>query len=239
MPELGTAWCAPGAGATQPLRIVDLFCGAGGASMGLSRVFPQALIVGVDIVPQKRYPFCFVQADARTFPLKAFDIIWASPPCQAHSKLRALSKKDYPDFIQETRHRLKACSALGKPTVIENVVGAPLHDPIILCGSVFGLGVWRHRLFECSFPVRQPLCDHASVPLPIDVTGTGGPCKKRTSPGGGIHRKPTNMAEARRVMGINWMTRKEITQAVPPAYAQYIGADCARILSERFRVGEN
>jgi len=204
------------------MKILDLFCGAGGAAMGLHRVFPNAEIVGVDNVFQKRYPFSFVHGDALTFPLGGYDFYWASPPCQAHSRLRAINGKYYSDFIAPIRLRFEAEVLSDKPTVIENVQGAPLVGPIRLCGSMFGLGVWRHRLFECSFPVGQPECDHKNAPLPIDVTGTGGPCLSRTTPGGGIHRKPKNMAEASRVMEIDWMTRKEITQAIPPAYSQYI-----------------
>ena len=206
------------------MKIIDLFCGAGGAAMGLHRAFPDAEIIGVDINPQPRYPFNFVQADALTFPIGGYDFFWASPPCQAHSRLRGIDGRWYDDFIQPIRMRFDAEVVSGKPTVIENVVGAPLINPIVLCGSMFkGLGVWRHRVFECSFFVRQPDCNHKSVPLPVDVTGTGGPCYTRTTPGGGIHRKPKNMEQAKAVMGIDWMVRREITQAIPPAYSEYIG----------------
>lgn len=206
------------------MKIIDLFCGAGGAAMGLHRAFPDAEITGVDVNPQPRYPFEFVQDDALIFPLGNFDFFWASPPCQAHSRLRGIDGRYYMDFIQPIRMRFDAETVSNQPTVIENVVGAPLIDPITLCGSMFpGLGVWRHRLFEVNFPVRQPECQHNRVPFPIDVTGTGGPCLTRTTPGGGIHRKPRNMAQAKEVMGIDWMIRKEITQAIPPAYSEYIG----------------
>jgi len=206
------------------MKILDLFCGAGGASMGLHRAFPSAHIVGVDINPQPRYPFDFVQDDAMQFPLGNYDFFWASPPCQAHSRLRGIDGRLYDDFIRPIRIRFDAEIITGVPKVIENVVGAPLIDPVMLCGSMFpGLGVWRHRIFEVNFPVHQPECRHNKVPLPIDVTGTGGPCLTRTTPGGGIHRKPQNMAQAKKVMGIDWMIRREITQAIPPAYSEYIG----------------
>lgn len=208
------------------MKILDLFCGAGGASVGLHRVFPWAQITGVDIVPQKHYPFDFVQADALEFPIDDYHIVWASPPCQAHSNLRALTGTEYPDFISATRLRLRIESRMGtgRATIIENVVGAPLVEPIMLCGSMFGLGVWRHRLFECSFPVHQPQCDHDKVPHPIDVTGTGGRrIARRRQKTGGNSRKPKNMREANAVMGIDWMTRKELSQAIPPAYSEFIG----------------
>ena len=201
------------------MRALDLFCGAGGASSGLCDAGFED-VIGVDISFQKHYPYVFHQADAMTFPLKGFDFIWASPPCQAHSRLNGINQKKYADFIGPIRKRLLAT---GIPFVIENVVGAPLIDPVTLCGSMFGLGVWRHRIFEAhGFTIPALKCDHAKVPLPIDVTGTGGPCAKRATAGGGIHRKPKNMAQASAVMGIYWMTRKEIVQSIPPAYAEHI-----------------
>ncbi len=191
--------------------------------MGLHRAFPDAEIIGVDINPQPRYPFEFIQADALAFPLGNYDFFWASPPCQAHSRLRGIDGRYYDDFIEPIRMRFDSETVSRKPTVIENVVGAPLINPIMLCGSMFGLGVWRHRIFEASFHIRQPSCQHDKTPLPIDVTGTGGPCLTRTTPGGGLHRKPKNMKQAGEVMGIDWMIRREITQAIPPAYSEYIG----------------
>src|SRR5512135_844069 len=105
--------------------------------MGLHRALPDAEIVGVDIKPQPRYPFTFVQADAMTFPLEGYDFIWASPPCQAHTALRKMwNSKPHADLIPQTRERLVAA---GIPYVIENVPGAPLSNPIRLCGTAFGL----------------------------------------------------------------------------------------------------
>ncbi len=202
------------------MRALDLFCGAGGASMGLHRAGFE--LVGVDIKPQPRYPFEFHQADATTFPLDGYDFIWASPPCQAYSALKGLVGEERPKLIPQVRERLKAAGVLY---CIENVVGADLINPIRLCGSSFGLGVWRHRLFEMSAPpVLIPQCDHASVPKPIDVTGTGGPFKgKRRKSGGGVSRKPDPVSHARVVMGIDWMTRRELSEAIPPAFAEFIG----------------
>src|SRR5258708_28352590 len=130
------------------MKVLDLFCGAGGAAMGLPRAWPDAEILGVDIVPQPRYPFKFVQADAMTFPLEGYDFIWASPPCQAFSKTRRITGKEYPDLIDPIRQRFPT----RIPYVIENVTGAPLFAPVMLCGTMFGLKVIRHRNFETNFP---------------------------------------------------------------------------------------
>ena len=199
--------------------MLDLFCGAGGAAVGYARAGFD--VVGVDIASQPHFPFEFHQADALTYPLDGFDVIHASPPCQAYSTLRGFTDGAYPRLIEPVRERL-----IGRTYVIENVVGAPLHSPIRLCGSSFGLGVWRHRLFEMSDPpALVPPCSHYHHPLPIDVTGTGGISNRpRTAPGGGLSRKPRNLAEAGRVMGIDWMTRAELAEAIPPAYAEWIGA---------------
>lgn len=181
-------------------------------------------VVGVDIVPQPRFPFRFVQADALRppFDLSAFDFIWASPPCQDYSALKGLSSGKRGRLIPQVREML---TASGRPYTIENVVGSELENPIRLCGSMFGLGVWRHRLFEMSHPpILIPECQHPLAPEPIDVTGTGGPFNGiRKSPGGGISRKPKNLDHAQEVMGIDWMTRPELSQAIPPAFSEFIG----------------
>jgi DNA (cytosine-5)-methyltransferase 1 len=136
-------------------RILDLFCGAGGASAGYARAGFD--VVGVDLNPQPRYPFEFHQADALTFPLDGFDAIHASPPCQAYSTMRRGLWKDreHPDLIAPIRDRLIGADV---PYVIENVEGARrlLVNPVLLCGTMFGLGtkegnqLRRHRYFECS-----------------------------------------------------------------------------------------
>jgi DNA (cytosine-5)-methyltransferase 1 len=211
-------------------RLLDLFCGAGGAAMGYHRAGFE--VVGVDIIPQPHYPFAFEQMDALTYlawvadrvyhGFRDFDAIHASPPCQAYSALNGLTTNEYPRLIEPVRTLLVRS---GLPYVIENVVGAPLVNPIRLCGSSFGLGVRRHRLFEMSDPpALVPTCAHYLQPEPLDVTGTGGPSTKpRTAPGGGLSRKPSSMAQASAAMGINWMTRPEISEAIPPAYTEWIG----------------
>lgn len=202
------------------MRVLDLFCGAGGAAMGLHRAWPDAEIVGVDIAPQPRYPFRFIQGGWDSIDPTDFDFVWASPPCQRHSRLNGINQREYLDCISAVRQALKRS---GVPFVIENVVGAPLVNPAVLCGSMYGLGVWRHRIFEPhGFSIRELECRHEAHPEPLDVTGTGGPCASRKTAGGGLHRKPKNMKQASEAMGIGWMTRKELVQAIPPAYSEYI-----------------
>lgn len=199
------------------MKMLDLFCKAGGAAMGYRMAFrPDVEIVGVDIEPQKRYPFTFIQADAMTFDLAGFDFVHASPPCQRHSSMtkRWGRSGDHPDLIAATRERLMAS---GAPYVIENVPGAPLHDPITLCGSTFSLGVRRHRLFECSFPIWQPECCHQFQPHPVGVYGHSGGRSSRD----GLTFSTKDVWQ--KAMGIDWMTNAEMAQAIPPAYTRYIG----------------
>lgn len=204
--------------------LLDLFCGAGGAAMGYWRAGFD--VVGVDIEPQPHYPFEFVKEDALSFlnvlDASGFDAIHASPPRQGYSVTASLHDAIYPRLIEPVRDRLLAT---GLPYVIENVQGAPLRNWVRLCGSSFGLGVRRHRLFETSWCIMwPPQCMHWLQPEPIDVTGTGGPAARPPGQRGGIHRKPRNLAHAREVMGIDWMSRPELGEAVPPPYTEYIGA---------------
>jgi DNA (cytosine-5)-methyltransferase 1 len=212
----------------RPL-LLDLFCGAGGAAVGYHRAGFD--VVGVDIAPQPRYPFRIVHRNAllvllESVRLRNFAAIHASPPCQAYSTTASLHRNEYPRLISDVRDGLRAT---GLPYVIENVAGAraDLIEPIQLCGSSFGLGVRRHRLFEIhGFDVGLvPPCAHHDQPEPVDVTGTGssriGP---RLDGKGGNSRKPRNLAHAREAMGIDWMTRVELSEAIPPAYTEHIGA---------------
>ena len=177
-------------------------------------------VVGVDNRPQKRYPFEFHKADALTFSLNGYDVIHASPPCQAYSALRHLRpENDYPDLVAACRARIDVM-----PYVIENVPRSPLHSPVMCCGRAFGLKVKRHRLFESNCQISGVLCCCKGAGSPIDVSGTGGRrINRRPNDHGGNTNKPRNIAEAREAMGIDWMTRKELSQAIPPAYTEWIG----------------
>jgi DNA (cytosine-5)-methyltransferase 1 len=195
------------------MRLLDLFCCAGGAGMGYHQAGFE--VVGVDINPQPRYPFEFHQADALEYALEfghLFDVIHASPPCQFYSESTPMDKRaNHPDLIGETRRVL---AQVGKPYIIENVEGAGGHliDPIMLCGSMFGLPTIRHRYFECYPPltVLLPPCDHVEHPILMTPAGSN----SRRS------RKARTDFES---VGIDWMSRAEISQAIPPAYTKFIG----------------
>lgn len=205
---------------TRP-RLLDLYCGAGGAAMGYHRAGFD--VVGVDINPQPRYPFDFYQFDALNalldrWLLEGFDAIHASPPCQAYSQMHASSG---PDMIGPTRRLLEAT---GLPYVIENVEGAPLHDPILLCGSMFDLDVERHRLFEANWPLKDHdwPCRHGIWAPRYDVHDHGRRYKSKVVPvyGNGGGKAAEHWPAA---MGIDWMTRSELAEAIPPAYTAFVG----------------
>lgn len=171
-------------------------------------------VVGVDIDLQPHYPFEFHKADAMTFPLDGFDFIWASPPCQAHTLCQRIRSNDHPELIPGTRDRLKRN---GRPWCIENVVGAPLIDPIELCGSMFGLRTYRHRLFECSFPIVAPHHPtHAARQAKMGRPVADGEFIQ-------VVGNFSNVRLARAAMEIEWMPRDKLREAIPPAYAEYIG----------------
>ena len=207
------------------MRALDLFCGAGGATKGLQRAGFH--VTGVDIKPQPRYcGDAFVQADALKYAadpllIDEFDFIWASPPCQAYCGMTQINKakgiiKDHPRLVEPVRDMLRAA---GAPYCIENVPGAPLIDPVMLCGSMFKLKVWRHRLFECNFPMFTPQCRHALAKNPIAVYGD-----HPLQPGDKTYRvnRARNLAEGADAMGIDWMDWRTLTQSIPPAYSEFI-----------------
>jgi len=218
----------------RKLRLLDLFCCAGGAGVGYTRAGFE--VVGVDIAAQPRYPFAFIRSDALALDpaiVASFDAIHASPPCQSYSDLakRNNNADAWPRLIDPTRDLLNAS---GKPWVIENVEGAPLLNPVVLCGTMFpGLRVLRHRLFEANFEIIPP--PHKKHPKVhtfdkrkshygktddmrdfVQVTG-GGNC---------------TVAAAKDAMGIDWMTKHEMNESIPPAYTQLIGEQLLAYIRE-------
>lgn len=205
-------------------KLLDLCCGAGGSAVGLYEAGFE--VEGVDIKPQPHYPFKFYQADALEFPLDGYDAYWASPPCQAYVDFNKKGNKPsgHPRLIEPIRERLLAT---GKPYIIENIHKAPLRAHILLCGSMFGLGVRRHRYFEapCLPLLMVPHCNHkmkVSTGELIGVYARGGHGPRH---GKGIREVAPHPAQitAEEAMGIDWMTKYELTQAIPPAYTKYIG----------------
>jgi DNA (cytosine-5)-methyltransferase 1 len=229
-------------------KLLDLFCGAGGAAMGYHRAGFD--VVGVDIAPQKHYPFEFHQADALEYLAEhgvEFSAIHASPPCQAFSDLRHMpNHHDHVSLIEPVRRLLIAS---GRPFVIENVEGAPLFDPVVLCGTMFGLGVkdanaelWRHRQFEINWPrFLVPPCNHRAKSRVIGVYGGHGRDRRRVitvvgHTGGSSNRdgcQQFTVAQRAEAMGIDWMTGAELSQAIPPAYTEFIGRQLMQYLEER------
>ena len=224
-------------------RLLDLFCGAGGAAMGYHRAGFD--VVGVDIKPQPRYPFEFHQADAigvlmEMATLGLFpdvDVIHASPPCQAYSIMRNLPwlrGREYWDSIPPTRTGLQA---VGKPYVLENVVGAPV-DGIFLCGTMFGLRQpdggpeYRHRLFESTvfmLAPGHPKHYETVVPGPmlgrradrLSGIGSAKEWSSRSLDNGG--HGTADRQRWGQSLGIDWMSNAELSQAIPPAYTEWIG----------------
>ena len=190
-------------------RLLDLFCGAGGSAMGYHRAGFE--VVGVDIKPQPRFPFEFHLGDALEYPLEGFDAIHASPPCQRYSVLAKAHRnrgRQYPDLLGATRGRLEQTEAIW---VLENVPGAPMRVDLVLCGSMFGMRVRRHRWFELSLPISTlpPPCDHSKRPVVVS---------------GNNHSGGFTAVEIMEAMEMPWAkTRYEVRQAIPPAYTEWIG----------------
>lgn len=229
----------------KTFRCLDLFSCAGGAAMGLHRAGFE--ITGIDIRPQPRYPFTFRQGDALEQDLTGFDLVWASPPCQAHTALKTMhNAKEHPDLIPATRAKLQAW---GGVWIIENVPGAPLaRGSIMLCGTMFGLGTGdaelrRHRWFECSFGALAPSCEHGLRSACVGIYGghlrnrrrirTIGVCGEGARDSGRKADKGISdftAEQGKEAMGIDWMTIAELCQAIPPDYSHFLGAQAMRIL---------
>ena len=214
-------------------RLLDLFCGAGGAAVGYHRAGFE--IVGVDNKPQPNYPFEFHLADAMEYPLEGFDVIHASPPCQAFTKYQNMgTRRDlpsrYPNLIPPLRCRLEDSGLLW---VIENVQGSPLRNPVILCGSMFGLDVRRHRLFESNFPILTPQCNHSIWPpnrFPGGRSRERGHARVLVRNTVEVGRWNIPLQTQQEAMGIDWMELKELSEAIPPAYTEYLGCQIIKLL---------
>lgn len=203
-------------------RLLDAFCGAGGSACGYVRAGFD--VTGVDHRPQPRYlrsgATAFVQADALEYLAQhggEFDAVHASPPCQAYSVARHIHKKSHSDLLGPTRTALVAC---GRPWVIENVPGAPMYHRILLCGAMFcGLRTYRHRWFETSFFMWQP--DHPPHRVPSAWNGRQ---RKQQYEAGAFACIYGNVGTyCQGAMGIDWMTGRELSQAIPPAYTEFVG----------------
>jgi DNA (cytosine-5)-methyltransferase 1 len=214
----------------KPLRLLDLFCGAGGCSAGYVRA--GFTVMGVDKNPMPRYPYPFIQEDALVFLEKyghQFDVIHASPPCQKYSRTRGLSRKETQvDLLPGTRILLEK---IGKPYIIENVPFSPMRPDVILNGKMFGLRVLRDRWFELGngiwimspgLPAVYGTVKNGDF---VSVYGNGSLTSKESN--GGLPPNFTELHSIKHIwqyaMGIDWMTVKELAQAIPPAYTEYIG----------------
>ncbi len=229
----------------KPL-LLDLFCGAGGAAVGYARAGFE--VVGVDNRPQKHFPFRFIQADALDYAASEgwrYDAVHASPPCQMYSNITP-DKSKHIDLIPQTRYWLET---LGLPYVIENVGGARkvLRNPIMLCGADFGLKVYRHRFFESNVMLlamphiphhdNTPRAGHGKSSKNFSsITSGGNSLEVKRSWGRpnvplglsakgfvSVCGKVTGVDYCREAMGIDWMTAAELSQAVPPAFTEYVG----------------
>lgn len=212
-------------------RVLDLFGGAAGAGMGYYRAGWEVL--ALDNVPHPENPFPMLLADAMQILkqprfLDAFDLVHASPPCPRYSRITPEESRDkHPDYVPKVRELL---IAWGGRYVIENVPGAPLIDPVRLCGSSFGLRCRRHRLFESNMPLEGSVCDHASQGQPVGIYGQHpdrpGGFKRPSGTSRGI--KAASIAEAQEALGIDWMTTwSDLADSVPPAYTEYVGRQIA------------
>ena len=216
------------------MRCLDLFCGAGGAGMGYHQAGFE--VVGWDIEHHPDYPFEHHVGDALEVLadvdyVRSFDLVHASPPCQAYTNAAKIMRRTHPDLVGPVRELLVAA---GVPYVIENVPGSPLVDPITLCGAMFpGLKTYRHRLFESNLPLSTP-------PHPEHVAPT---TKMGRPPQDGefmhVVGNFSGVNAAREAMGIPWMTRDDLREAIPPAYTEHIGRQVSEHLGPRLERGSS
>lgn len=211
---------------TRP-KLLDLFCCAGGCSMGYYDAGFD--VIGVDKTPRRDYPFEFIEADAlelltNTAFLDTFDVVHASPPCQRYSRSASATKRadQHPDLVPPTRAALKAW---GGPYVIENVPGAPLVDPVMLCGWAMGLRhIKRHRLFETNLPLMSPgcLCPNGDT---VSVFGHSGEDRRKSTKNerGGLWGH-VPISEVRDLMRVPWITERDaVSESIPPPYTHFLG----------------
>ncbi|MFI6371039.1 SAM-dependent methyltransferase [Streptomyces sp. NPDC050546] len=208
------------------LTVLDVFCCQGGASMGY--YLAGFDVIGVDKENQPRYPFPFIQGDAVEYILAhghEYDLIAGSPPCQRYTRAQVIQGREHPDLVAPTREAMKST---GRPYIIENVQGAPLLDAVLLCGAMFGMRTYRHRQFESPLPLGTRL--HPRHLAPVAKMG------RAVRPGEFMHivGNFTGADLAREIMGMPWASRDGLREAIPPAYAQFLGAQAAEhILAER------
>jgi DNA (cytosine-5)-methyltransferase 1 len=217
----------------MPFKALDLFCCAGGAGVGLHRAGFD--VTGVDIAPQPEYPFEFVQGNALEADLTGYDFVWASPPCQCFTKYgncRPNLADKYEDLIEATRQKLKAW---GGAWIMENVVGAPLHNPVTLCGSMFGLDVRRHRLFESNMGLKAGKCDHKMWDpnrYPGGRSRERGHARVLCRGTVEVGRWNIPIATQQAAMGIDWITDlRKLSESIPPAYSEFLGRQVIEILA--------
>jgi len=204
------------------MKLLDLYCGVGGASAGYAAA--GFTVTGIDLKHGKRYPYTYIRGNVLQYLqdldfLRSFDVIHASPPCQTHSITKHLrnaqgKSTSKVDLIPQTRAALLASN---KPFIIENVPGSPLIKPVQLCGSSFDLKVRRHRLFESNVPLKGSVCNHKSQGRPVGVYGS----LNDEIPKGG--KTAATITEARNAIAIQWGIWTELVEAIPPAYTQYLG----------------
>lgn len=204
-------------------RALDLFCCAGGVTRGLQRAGFH--VTGCDIVASPRYcGDAFIQADALTVALDGYDFIWASPPCQRYITGGLVNRERAPDLVAPIRARLEQSEAVW---CIENVPGAPLRRDLTLCGSMFGLSVRRHRVFEMSLgQLAAPRgCNHSRPAVGVYGHPHG---ESGAWPG----MLPGTLASWSAAMGIDWMAAPELAQSIPPAFSEFIGRAAMRAMLE-------